>query len=248
MDFNSGEDLLSLKESLHCEDSVCSPSISSVSFVEADEYARLHGLTVDSLFFDWTELIDNDPIIAPSVIELGPGELIEGPELEECEFRPIIPEPEQWNISIGSLKLLQQTCRECEERQIKEIFLAECLSTTLELASLKLEPPLLYSDHTLDCRRLARQVRNFMKDPLPDISLPLESYDVEQGQGLEFPRALVEADKEQTKSVENEKLNVTRDILWYISQTIKSDWTEENQQQLYESAAGYPGVGFSSRD
>ncbi|EGS21790.1 uncharacterized protein CTHT_0036580 [Thermochaetoides thermophila DSM 1495] len=108
--------------------------------------------------------------------------------------------------------------------------------------SLKLEPPLLYSDHTLDCRRLARQVRNFMKDPLPDISLPLEPYDVEQGQGLEFPRALVEADKEQTKSVENEKLNVTRDILWYISQTIKSDWTEENQQQLYESAAGYPGL------
>lgn len=245
MELNSGDDLISLKESLRLPRS---PSTESPpSLINADHYARCNRLTIDSRHFDWAELVDSDPAIASTVAALAPGQLFEGgSQLRECLFRAIIPAPEQWQMPAASLRILHQVCKGPLGADVAELAAQECFSETLRCARLRLEAPCLRSDHGIDCRRLARKVKAFLEVQLPDHRLPLHPSDADKGEGLAFPRSLGEMDREQMKAVAKENLAVNRDTLVYLTQCLKSGWTEEEQRDFVESVATYQGVRRTS--
>lgn len=245
MELNSGNDLISLKESIQTQ---FSPTTESpLSFVEADHYARCNALTVDSLAFDWQRLVEHDHAINSTLDDLEPGQLIEHIQLQECLFRVIIPTAEQWQMPAASLQVLQQACKRFKDDEVKDLASQQCFPETSRWKSLKLEAPALRSDHGTDCRRLARQVKAFMKEPLPDHRLPLHPVDVDIGEGLEFPKSMAQRDREQMKIAEGENLGVTKDTLVYLTQSLKSVLTEADQREFVESVSTYQGVSCASQ-
>ncbi|KAK4150518.1 hypothetical protein C8A00DRAFT_17973 [Chaetomidium leptoderma] len=241
MELNSGDDLISLKESIQ---SHRSPSTESPpSNVTAAQYARCNGLTTDSLVFVWQQLVEHDHALAAPIADLEPGQLVEDAQLQECLFRAIIPTTEQWQMSAASLQILQQVCRRCKEDDVADLISQQCFAETLKWKHLKLEPPTLRSDHATDSRRLARRVKLFLEGPLPDHRLPLHPVDIDKGEGLEFPGATVRIDKEKMTSIEKETLEVTKDTLLYLMQGLKSDWADNDQRDFVKSVSTYQGIG-----
>lgn len=240
MELNSGEDLITLKDSIegYCSSSPENPP----STVDADHYARCNGLTIDSLLLQWPQLIDRDQAIASSLINIGPGQLIETVQLPECLFRVIIPTSEQWQMPASSLQILQQVCGRSREDEIMDLVSQQCFTETARWKHLKLDAPALRSDHDTDCRRLGRRVRAFRKEPLPDHRLPLHPVDVEKGEGLEFPRSLVQMDRKQMKAIGEESLEITRDTLVYLMQSLKAEVADDDRWDFIDSVSTYQGV------
>ncbi|KAK4126471.1 hypothetical protein N657DRAFT_592919 [Parathielavia appendiculata] len=143
----------------------------------------------------------------------------------------------------ASLEILQQVCRRCKEDEVINLVSHECFPESRKWKLLKLETPALRSDHGSDCRRLARRVKAFLKEPLPDHRLPLHPVDIEKGEGLEFPDRLARMDKEQTRVLEKEILAVRKETVMYLMQSLKSDLTEHDERDLLESFSTYQGVG-----
>jgi hypothetical protein len=241
MELNSGDDLISLKESIQAQ---YSPSAESPpSIVDACEYARRSGLTIDSLLLDWQQLVEHDQAIASTVtVGLDAGQLIEGTQLQECLFRAIIPAAEQWQMRAASLQILQQVCRRSRDDELADLVAQQCFPETRKWDSLKLEAPVLRSDHGTDCRRLARRVKTFLKEALPDHRLPLHPVDMAQGEGLEFPESMARMDEGQMKVVEQESLEVTKGTLLYLMQTLKLDLADNDHWDFVESVSTYHGV------
>ena len=240
MELNSGDDLIALKQSLHSHHS---PSAGSPpSIVNADDYARCNGLTIDSLLLDWQQLADHDQAILSTVVDLEPGELIETAQLQECLFRAIIPTAEQWQMSATSLHILQQVCRRYKDDEVADWVAQECFAETLRWERMKLDAPALCSDHDTDCRRLAREVKAFLKEPLPDHRLPLHPVDTDAGEGLEFPKIMTQKDKEKMGVFEQEALEVTRDTLVYLMQSLKAEMAAGERQEFAESMSTYRGA------
>ncbi|KAK4098337.1 hypothetical protein N658DRAFT_561178 [Parathielavia hyrcaniae] len=238
MELNSGDDLISLKESILSQCSPCTESVPSIA--NADRYARYNGLTIDSLGFDWRQLVEGDWAIAATLAEFEPGQLLENDQLQECLFRVIIPTAEQWHMPAASLDILQQVCKRCKEGEVADLVSQECLPETIKWKSMRLETPALRSDHGTDCRRLARRVKAFLKEPLPDHRLPLHPVDTEKGEGLGFPDGLAGMGKEKMRALE-ETLAVTKKTVMYLMQSLKSDLTEHGERDLIESLSTYQG-------
>ncbi|KAH6856070.1 hypothetical protein B0I37DRAFT_333283 [Chaetomium sp. MPI-CAGE-AT-0009] len=240
MELNSGDDLISLKESIRGH---YSPSIESPpSTINAGQYARCNGLTIDSLLLDWQQLIENDQAIISTIAGVQAGHLIEACQLQECIFRVIIPTTEQWRMPAASLSILQQVCQRYRDDELAVWVSQQCFNDTMRWSSLKLETPALRSDHGTDCRRLARRVNTFLKEALPDHRLPLHPVDITHGEGVEFPETLLQRDVEEMKAIEQETLEVTKDTLVYLMQSLKSDLAAKDQRDLVETDSPYQGV------
>jgi hypothetical protein len=243
MELNSGDDLITLKELIQSHESQYSPTTESPpSAVDADQYARCNGLTIDSLLFDWPQLIDHDHAISSTLADLEPGQLIEGPQLQECLFRAIIPTSEQWQLPATSLKVLQEVCTRHKDDEVAGLTSQQCFLETLKWKSLKLEAPVLRSDHGTDYRQLARRVKAFLKEPLSDHRLPLHPVDIDSGEGLEFPKNLAEKDRQQMKMAEGESFGVSKDTLVYLMQSLKSDLSDADKREFVENLSTYEGV------
>ncbi|KAK1773924.1 hypothetical protein QBC45DRAFT_437246 [Copromyces sp. CBS 386.78] len=246
MNLETTADLISSNDSLHSNahttTSDCDQSVSDDP--DADEYARHNGLTIDSLKSDpWKGLLERDDRIAATLIETDFGELIESEKrLEELAFRPILGKAEQWSVSAESLKLLQQVCKPCTDREAAAHMAELCFTETAELKKLKVEQPALRSDHQADCRRLERRVKAFQKVPLADHHLPLHPVDVEQGEGLEFPESARKGDEALMKSLSKETIEVTKDTLLFLVQSLKADWSDDEHHELMEDISTYTGV------
>jgi len=240
MELNSGDDLISLKESIQ---SHYSPSPeSSPSAVDADHYARRNGLTIDSLLLEWPQLVDSDQAILSTLVDLGPGQLIETAQLQECLFRAIIPTAEQWQMPVSSLQILQKVCGRPKQDEVAELVSQQCFTETSRWKHLKLEAPALRSDHGTDCRRLARRVTAFREEPLPDHGLPLHPVNVDKGEGLEFPQSMVQMDREQMKTAEEESREMTKDTLVYLMHNMKANMADNDRWEFVDSVSAYQGV------
>jgi hypothetical protein len=239
MELNSGDDPISLTESIP---SRSSPPIQSPLPCTADEYGRCNGLTVDSRLLDWRHLVEHDDGLAATLTDLEFGQLIEGTPLEECIFRAIIPTTEQWQMPATALQVLQRTCRRSSEGEVADLLSQQCLPETLQWKDLKLEVPALRSDHGTDCRRLARRVKAFLKEPLPDHRLPLHPVDAEKGEGVEIPGGMLEKDRERMRAIEDENLVVAKDTLVYLMQSLKTEIAENARKDFTLSMSDYHGV------
>ncbi|KAK4189490.1 hypothetical protein QBC35DRAFT_142342 [Podospora australis] len=240
MDLNTlgGGDLISLKESLQTQYCPTTQSPPEENDMEADEYARINGLTIESFFNPWPEILKTAGSIAASVTHVEPGSLIEDKRLQECLFRPLIPASEQWDVTTASLQVLQEGVRRCTPGEVVDLMEQVCRPETM-----KVELPLLRSDHESDCRRLARKVEVFRKEQLTDHGLPLQPVDVNKGEGVEFPKSAGAMDEKMTQSIEKEKFEMNKDSLVYLMDTLKMEWTEQDRGDLLASQNVYQGIG-----
>lgn len=211
------------------------------SIITPDLYARQNELTIDSCLFGWDLLSGPDAGIDSTLVELGPGQLVETAELRECLFRAIIPTAEQWQLPAASLQLLQQVCKISKREEL----MMECISQQQFLKTQrpwKLEVPALRSDHNADCRQYRRQVEAFRRCRLTDHGLPLHPADIEQGEGLEFPASLLQGDKQQMEAIRGEGLNVTKVTLLYLRESLTLGLEDDVRQALLKEAPSYQGV------
>ncbi|KAK0620176.1 hypothetical protein B0T14DRAFT_432875 [Immersiella caudata] len=209
--------------------------------MEADEYARWNGLTIDSRFDSWPRLVDNDLQISATVNGAESGSLFEIPFLQECLFRAIIPTPEQWQLPAPSMLLVQRACKPQTQQEVATLMAEVCLTEISELKKLKLEIPVLRSDHETDCRQLAKAVAEFKKEQISerDISLFPDSL----GGGLSFTENDKKGDEALMKQFKEESLEMKRESLVFLMQSLKADWSDSDQKEMLESASTYTGIG-----
>ncbi|GAB1319563.1 WW domain-containing protein [Madurella fahalii] len=90
-------------------------------------------------------------------------------------------------------------------------------------------------------------MKAFMKVQLPDHRLPLEPADIDKDQGLEFPDIKRAKDMAKMRDVEKEKLELNRNTLAYLAQSLNTGWTEGEQQVFTQSISTYKGVRTRER-
>jgi len=197
----------------------------------AVQYARLHGLSVNYLA---------EPL-PTSHIETFREHIPEG--LTEDTHLPNIDLPVHVN--------LQETLT-LDKRATEFLHSANSGLTTLEelediifplldtcqTKKLRLETPLLRTDHESDFRSFARWESSHFKDGC----LPWEPLDDEMDVGLGWPRSLKGLPVKLLKELRSEKIEMQKDTLFYLQATIKSNWTSENDKKMWESATSYKRV------
>ncbi|KAL2140661.1 hypothetical protein VTI28DRAFT_3518 [Corynascus sepedonium] len=221
-----------------------SPSTESAPhYVNAND-ARRNRLTINSVLSDWQRLVDHDLAIKSSLPDFAAGQLIEATDtqLQECLFRAIIPTTEQWQLPITSLQLLQHACRRLSDAEAAVLISEQNFSGRPKWDNFKLKTILLRSDHNTDCRQLARRIKSFRQVPLPDHCLPLHPTDASRGEGIGFPEEFVSSDKKKMKAIEEEKVEVTRETLVYLTQDLRSDLANIELQAFVGVFSTYQGI------
>ena len=170
------------------------------------EYARFHGLSKDYL--------EHHPLegIAPPLDFLS--QLEDSPDLVHIEPGDFKLPKERLTVDAGAASLL------AEVAALAKPVIRSDEDDGLNLhrfRNLKLELPLLRTDHELDMLRFAPQV-------VPDLEhefLPYETVDEEADEGLTWPSRCHELPSLYWKKVESEKLQVSRDALQFLQQSLQ---------------------------
>ncbi|KAI0889754.1 uncharacterized protein GGS22DRAFT_194108 [Annulohypoxylon maeteangense] len=189
-----------------------------------DEYARINGLTVDSQG-------DISPLFSHvQDTQLLSNEQTNDAALPQLHIPYIVPRTEQLSVSKESIELL--SIATIIGRQNEQAFKVPSLR---DIAKLKLEPPLLRSDPEYDCRELARCVQEQRRDDIDLTSVPSEPLDTSNDESLDFPDTAYQYRRRLLKEIQNEKLDIPREILCYLASTLKDEWTRDEQQELEET-------------
>ena len=106
----------------------------------------------------------------------------------------------------------------------------------------RLELPLLKSDQETDCKTFAR--REGFEIKLQDIKLPLEMVDGENNGCIGFSPSLCNKGTEILEELKKERLEVSKDTLLYLQSILRSDWTDENEEKVWESTFTYQKVSI----
>jgi hypothetical protein len=109
-----------------------------------------------------------------------------------------------------------------------------------EFKTTRLELPLLGSDHEFDVTEFAK--RDAFESHLQDVRLPIEILDVEQNECLEFSSTLQNLGADTLDNLQRQKLIVTRESLKYIQTSIRSNWTEFDEEELWKDIQEYAKV------
>ncbi len=213
-----------------------SPSVGSL---EAHEYGRCNGLTVDFL--------GADPFTA--VFELGSDFLlvsdieydIDDSLLPYNSFRFIFPPKELIAIGRESVRLLEESCQPVDERILQGIR-REVFFSRKERKKVKLELPVLRSDPEFDFREMLRNIKAHHLGPLPDHHLPLEPTDRDKDEGIEFPTIWQCVDQRIMTSLDQEHLDMSRESVEVAATSLLSEWSENEQRDLVSSWMEYHGV------
>lgn len=107
---------------------------------------------------------------------------------------------------------------------------------------LRVELPLLRSDHELDC--IAFADRSGFELGLKDIKFPLERVNEENNEGLTWSQKLWNLEGETLQKVRLEKLEVTRDAMEVLMGASKANWTGGDEDALWDSILTYKKVYF----
>ena len=162
----TGDDLIALKESL----SNVNRSLSDCPSSDMDvaEYARCNGLTIDSCRDPWPaclgDVADDAGCLSATRASAEPGRLFELDGLQECLFGSIIPATERLHLPASCLKLLQRVCKSLTVAERSDLAAEMCFTDVTTHAKLKLDPPILRSDHEADCRQLTREINAFRQE------------------------------------------------------------------------------------
>jgi hypothetical protein len=197
------------------------------------EYARANGLCLDYLC---------DPV---NISEAGKlraildHSLADDSHLHRFAFGPELRVEERLSISKEAAFLLASVSREQTAQEIDALVLP-MLNSRNGTKKLKIELPLLHSDHEGDCEQFGR--REGFEVKLEDVKLPFEVVSEESGQGLKWPSHFRALGTKTTEELKQERISVSKDTVGYLSGTLESVWTEEDEKNLWEREQSYKRV------
>ena len=180
------------------------------------EYARFHGLARDHR---------KDPSLQELADAAPTPQLRDYPGLFCIEDIHISPRTERLSISNGAAVLLS-SIRGAEYDKI--ISDENMLPNLHRVRNMKMELPLLRTDHELDLQEFGRPVE-------PDLAtehLPFENVNQEQGEGLEWPSSYNNLPLQATMKSTSEKLTVSRDTMLYLQSILKFDEKVDKYQDI----------------
>ena len=195
------------------------------------EYARKNKLSRNHL---------EAPVFGPSIERLKKGgtELTDDSHLPQFELTANVNADERLTISKYAAKLIASVSCEESSDWVDNAMLQ--MIDTRKCKNLKVELPLLRSDHETDCKKFSR--RDGFEIKLEDVVLPLEMVDEINNGGLGFSPIMWNREVEILEVLKKEKLEVTRDTMKYLTNTLKSDWTEEDERRIWHSVRIYKKV------
>ena len=174
------------------------------------EYARFHGLVRDHR--------ESPPLERLALSENLESSLDDPPELFHIDLAKVQLPQERWAVDAGAASLLSSIV---ESAQQPPLYSDEELGIDRHrVRRMKQELPLLRSDHELDVLR-------FRSPIVPDLEnefLPLETVDVEEDEGVEWPSSYYALPDELTKKISSEKIGASQDGCLYLQQTLKYDF------------------------
>lgn len=196
------------------------------------EYARLNGLSRNHL----------SDSLAATHIELLQG-LLEDPPMDSSLLPPFSfgVEPrldERLILSKDAARLLSNITQAQSTADISSV--GEAILSSIKGRNMKVELPLLKSDHETDCKNLAKW--EGFEIQLQDIKLPLEVVDEEKNQGPNFPARYWHLGSGVIEGLKEEKFVVSRDTLNLLSETLQNTWTEEDDIELWRHECNYMRV------
>ncbi|RDW80539.1 hypothetical protein BP5796_05237 [Coleophoma crateriformis] len=186
------------------------------------QYARLKGLARDHLAepFPWPQIM--------KLQEKIPHCLLDGPELPNLDLESLtagLSDKERLILSKEGARLLATT-----QRGEDSVDVLSSLSNLRKAKWIKLELPLLISDHEWDCRQFAR--REDFEPQLRDIKLPEELVDEDSGEGFTIPLQEWDLSDGFMEGIQSERLVVRRDTLNFLRGVVKGEWTDEDEEVL----------------
>jgi hypothetical protein len=197
----------------------------------AAQYGRLHGLSVDHL----AEPLPISHIEA--LREHIPESLTDDTNLSHIDLPVHVNTQETLNLDKRGAELLQGANNGLIAPEELEDIIFPLLDTR-QTKKLRLETPLLRTDHESDFRNFARWEISHFKDGC----LPWEPLDDEMDVGLEWPKRLKDLPVKLLRELESEKIEMQKDTLSYLQASIKGTWTAEDERKVWESATSYKRV------
>jgi hypothetical protein len=177
-------------------------------------YARRQGLCYDNRREDILQLVGED------LIDRGPNL----PALSD--FVPPQTDPP----SDGKLRVSQKAGRLLVSiaTQPPKPEWRHLLSDHQKLRKLKVEPPLLMTDHSKDMRKFLPK----RSIEIEDIDFSLDALDAEKDEGLNWPSHISKLCSQWDDEIAHEKLQTSRETLQFLGRALRDTWTEENNREL----------------
>lgn len=197
----------------------------------AAQYARLHGLSVDHL----AEPLPISHIAA--LREHIPEGLTDDKSLPRIDLQVHVNTQETLALDKSAAELLHGANNGLTTPEELEDIIFPLLDTR-QTKKLRLETPLLRTDHESDFRSFARWENSHFKDGC----LPWEPLDNEMDVGLEWPKRLRDLPAKLLKELESEKIEMQKHTLTYLQAIIKGNWTLEDDGIVWDSATSYKRV------
>ena len=196
------------------------------------EYTRANGLSrnylVDSSSFVEMEklrhLVDRD--------------VANDSHLPQFDFGPNVSIDERISMPHDATSLLASVAHEDNVEEIDALV----LSMLPNVRKLKIEPPLLRSDHQQDCREFGHREKFEIK--LKDVKLPLEMVNEENGEGLAWPPSYRTLGATVMEELKNERICVSKDTMSYLSTFLMAAWTVEDENKMWDVENSYKRVGL----
>jgi hypothetical protein len=165
--------------------------------------------------------------------------LADDSHLRSFDFGPELGVEERLSISKEAALLLASITREQTAEEI-DVLVSPMLHSIDGIKKLKLELPLLRSDHEADCKEFGRKEGFEIK--LKDVKLPLEIVNIENGEGLQWPSHFRALGTKIAKELKQERISVSKDTVGYLSRKLTSVWTEEDEEDLWKREQSYKRV------
>ncbi|KAI2629520.1 hypothetical protein GGR54DRAFT_266730 [Hypoxylon sp. NC1633] len=195
-----------------------------------DEYALENGLSVDSQA-DLSLLFAHFQRQSSQLFPANESDGLENDiSLPQLQIPYLIPKTEQLGIVKESLELLSYVAslgRSEANRAVRP-------PIPPDFSKLKLELPLLRSDPDYDCRKLARSVCKWRKADIDLANVPSEPLNAGNDETFEFPEAAHRHLRELTKSIEEERIDIPKGTLVYLSRALKDEWTQAKQNKFID--------------
>ncbi|KAH8678652.1 hypothetical protein BGZ60DRAFT_525397 [Tricladium varicosporioides] len=135
---------------------------------------------------------------------------------------------ERLTLTQDAAKILQMVSGGITQDEI-DIITFPMLSSK-DVASMKIELPLLKTDHETDCRKFVRWEGFEIK--VQDIKLPLEVVDEAKGEGLSIPESYFQLSGKLMENLTKEKIEVSKEGILFLQSVIKDNLSHVSYDEL----------------
>jgi hypothetical protein len=186
-----------------------------------DEYARLHGLSVDF----HNALLSSSASRVPTILGAVPLDILDDCALPPLQIPPLSIGDDKPTVSKQSLMLLDQALNAKADTVVP--IPCRYLRSVARQADLRFEPPIFPSDHEHECRQLMKCVAARTSTCLNSKQCPYEPLNASQDEALTFPPSAYLFQQHLEHFAHNEKLDASRATLLHLSTLLQGNVEEQ---------------------